>query len=177
MGVCGLYLGRREIGRLHWEQEGGRLRLQASCPCEPGWIYRVVMITDKGELRLGVMLPEAERFMLSRDIPAGQVPYRALIDRTLPGEAHLPGLPLAFSAFIPWTEADGAPGPGVCCADWQDVRYVLYPMEYGKPCALTSYLCLTTVVTHEGREYGVFCQKDQVYLPISDSLRSEPVLR
>ena len=51
MGVCGLYLGRREIGRLHWEQEGGRLRLQASCPCEPGWIYRVVMITDKGSVK------------------------------------------------------------------------------------------------------------------------------
>lgn len=177
MGTCGLYLGRREVGLLHWEEHSDRLQLQASCPCELGQIYRVVLYTDQATHRLGVMLPEGDRFMLRREIPAGQVPQRALIDRTLPGEAHLPGLPLAFSAFVPWPEADGAPGPGVCCADWMDIRYVLFPLEYGKPCALTSYLCLTTVVGHEGREYGVFCQKDQVYLPISDRLRSDPVLR
>ena len=177
MGACGLYLGRREVGRLHWEPAGSRLRLRASCPCEPGWIYRVVVHTDHGEHRLGVMLPEAERFTLSRDIPAGEVPHHALIDRTLPGEAHLPGLPLAFSAFLPWAEADGAPGPGASCADWMDVRYVLFPLEREKPCALAHYLCLTTLLIHEGREYGVFCQKEGAYLPISDSLRNRSVVR
>ena len=112
MGVCGLYLGRREIGRVYWEQEGSRVRLQVSCPCEPGWIYRVVLMTDKGELRLGVMLPEAERFTLSRDIPAGQVPYRALIDRTLPGEAHLPGFRWPFPPLFPGQKLTGLPGRG-----------------------------------------------------------------
>lgn len=177
MGVCGLYLGRREIGRLHWDAESGRLRLRASCPCEPGWIYRVVLYTDKGEHRLGVMLPEAENFTLCRDIPAGEVPTRALIDRTQPGEAHLPGLPLAFSAFSPWAECDGAPGPEVSCADWMDVRYLLFPLERDRPCPLAPYLCLTTVVVHEGKEYGVFCQRGGDYLPVSDNLRNASVLR
>lgn len=177
MGACGLYLGRREVGRLHWEEAGSCLRLRASCPCEPGWIYRVVVYTETEEHRLGVMLPEAERFTLSRDIPAGEVPLCALIDRTLPGEAHLPGLPLAFSAFLPWTEADGAPGPGVSCADWRDTRYVLFPLDRQEPCPLAPYLCLTTVVFHQGREYGVFCQKNDRFLPLSDSLRSPAVVR
>ena len=128
MGTCGLYLGRREVGRLHWEPAGSRLRLRASCPCEPGWIYRVVVHTDHGEHRLGVMLPEAERFTLSRDIPAGEVPHHALIDRTLPGEAHLPGLPLAFPLFPPGQKltalpARGSPAPigweyGMYCFRW-----------------------------------------------------------
>ena len=82
MGACGLKLGRREVGRLHWEETGSCLRLRASCPCEPGWIYRVVVDTETEEHRLGVMLPEAERFTLSRDITAGEVPLCALIDRT-----------------------------------------------------------------------------------------------
>ena len=177
MGTCGLYLGRREVGLLHWEMDGSRLRLQASCPSEPGRIYRVVVYTEKQAHRLGVMLPEGDHFTLRRDIPAGEVPQRALIDRTLPGEAHLPGLPLAFSAFSPWKEADGAPGPGASFADWMDVRYVLFPLEREKPCDRAPYLCLTTVLVHEGREYGVFCQKNDVYLPLSDSLRTEPVIR
>ncbi len=177
MGTCGLYLGRREVGLLHWEEHGDRLQLQASCPCELGQIYRVVLYTDQAAHRLGVMLPEGDRFMLRREIPAGQVPQRALIDRTLPGEAHLPGLPLAFSAFSPWAEVDGAPGPGVSCADWLGIRYVLFPMEQDKPCALAHYLCLTTVLTYAGREYGVFCQKNDTYLPLSDSLRTADVIR
>lgn len=171
MGACALYLGRREVGRLIWERCGERLQLRAACPIEPGWIYRVVLLTDKGEHRLGVMLPEGERFTLNREIPAGEVPHSALIDRTLPGEGHLPGLPLAFSAFSPTGEAPGFSEAGVCAADWMDTRYFLLRLELGKACILAHYLCLTTVLTHEGREYGIFCKKEDTYFPLSDNLR------
>lgn len=177
MGACGLYLGQCEIGRLFWEQHDQRLRLQASCPGEPGWIYRVVLMTEKGEHRLGVMLPEGDLFTLDREIPAGEVPRSAMIDRTLPGEEHLPGLPLAFSAFSPTGEMPGFSEAGVCAADWLDTRYFLFPLELGKACGLAHYLCLTTALYHDGREYGVFCKKEDICLPLSDNLRPRTVVR
>ena len=130
MGKCGLYLGQQELGALHWETDGGKMRLSASCPCKMGLIYRVVIQTDRGLHRLGVMLPEKDQFLLRRELPAGEEPRRAFIDRTLPGEEHLPGLPLAFSAFLPAWEGEGlltactSAGGELKSADWLDVRYL-----------------------------------------------------
>ncbi len=169
MGACGLYLGDRQVGTALWEQTGSRAWLQASCPGEPGWIYRLVLQTDRGEHCLGVMLPEKDRFSLRRAFPAGEVPHRALIDRTLPGESHLPELPLALSAFVPGEE-------GLLSALWDDTRYLLFPLEIGGRCEPASFLCLTTPLTWEGKTYGVFCQKDGQYLPLSDRLRPKSVL-
>ena len=81
MGKCGLYLGQQELGALHWETDGGKMRLFASCPCEMGLIYRVVIQTDRGLRRLGVMLPEKDQFLLRRELPAGEEPRRAFIEQ------------------------------------------------------------------------------------------------
>ena len=177
MGKCGLYLGQQELGALHWETDGGKMRLSASCPCEMGLIYRVVIQTDRGLHRLGVMLPEKDQFLLRRELPAGEEPRRAFIDRSLPGEEHLPGLPLAFSAFSPAWEEDGllmactSAGGELKSADWMDVRYFLFPLELGKRCVYAPFLCITTLLEWKDVQYGIFCKEEGRYLPLSDRLR------
>ena len=74
MGACGLYLGRREVGRLRWTEKDGRLAVNCTCPYEAGVIYRVVLQTEEGLHRLGVMLPEDQSFALRRELPAGWRP-------------------------------------------------------------------------------------------------------
>ncbi len=178
MDACGLYLGEKEIGRLTWTQTDGKLRLRGVCPAEPGLIYRLHVQTERGERRLGVMLPEEGRFVLSREIPAGEVPLSACIDRTLPGEEHLPGLPLALSAFSQIRE-DTLPadcGERVKAAVWKDTRYLLFPLVFGTSCPQAPWLCITTVIDHQGRFYGVFCEKQGQFLPLSDRLRPADVL-
>ncbi len=170
MGACGLFLGAEDIGRVTWQTEGSKLQLQADCPFAPGWIYRLVLQTDRGEHRLGVMLPEEDRFILRRELPAGELPHRALIDRTLPGESHLPGLPLALSAFSE-SRLEGAKS-----ALWQDIEYYLFPLPPGGPCACAPFLCLTTFLEQDKACYGVFCKENGVYAPLSDRLRRETVL-
>ncbi len=181
MGECGLYLGQRKLGCLAWEPAGRQQRLLASCPSEMGLIYRVVLQTDQGLRHLGVMLPENDRFLLRREIPAGEAPVRAFIDRTLPGEAHLPGLPLALSAFSPVEEDEIANAAGALqSACWMDMEYFLFPLRLGTPCALASFLCITTLVEAEGESYGVFCRKGEDFLPLpqpeTDTLRGGNVV-
>ena len=110
MEECGLYLGRQEVGRLRWERRQSRLWLEAICPYVPEQIYRLVVETETGLRPLGVMLPENGLFVLRREIPAGEAPLRAVLDRSRPGESHLPGLPLAASAFSPAAEEEPEDG-------------------------------------------------------------------
>ncbi len=175
MNGCDLYLGEKQIGRATWRQVGDRCLLQAECPCEPGWIYRLVLKTEQGEQRLGVMLPKGERFVLCREMAAGQVPLTAYVDRTLPGETHLPGLPLALSAFQPDKE-EAFCGAELTSAVWMEVKYLLYPLSIGQACAYASCFCLTSVLTDNEQTYGVFCKKDGQYLPLSDKFFSEALL-
>lgn len=178
MGACGLYLGRREVGRLSWENSGGKLRFSASCPAEAGMIYRVILCTESGWQRLGVMLPEDGIFRLNRVFPAESLPRRAFIDRTLPGEAHLPELPLALSAFqrenLPCELAEDH----VLSAAWWDVTcYLLYPFSSGSVCEAAAWLSISTVIDDGKNSWGVFCFRDGSYLPLTDSLRRPAVLQ
>ena len=181
MGACGLYLGRREVGRLCWTEKDGRLAVNCTCPYEAGMIYRVVLQTEEGLHRLGVMLPEDQGFALRRELPAGCLPHAAFVDRTLPGEAHLPGLPLAFSAF----ERDEAEenllqrseNVQILCGDWMDVRYLLFPMPPGGACCGATYFCITTPVKLEGILYGLVCKVQERYVPLSDILRGRDMIR
>ncbi len=181
MGTCGLYLGRREVGKLRWTQKDDRLAVVCSCPYEAGMIYRVVLQTDEGLHRLGVMLPEDQNFTLRRELPAGCLPHAAFVDRTLPGEAHLPGLPLAFSAFErDETEERAlqyAENSNLLCGDWMDVRYLLFPLVPGGACCGAVYFCITTPVMHEDVLYGLVCKSKDRYVPLSDILRRDDMIR
>lgn len=180
MEACGLYLGRREVGRVHWTQNGGRLTVECRCPYEAGMIYRVVLQTDGDVHRLGVMLPEDQNFVLRRELPAGSMPHAAFVDRTLPGEAHLPGLPLAFSAFVEDREEGRSlgcvPDGRLLCGDWMAVRFLLFPLPPGGACCAASLLCITTPVAHNGVLYGVVCRRGERYLPLSDTIRRDGVV-
>ena len=175
METCGLYLGRQEVGRVHWTQTGSRLTVDCRCPYETGMIYRVILQTEGAMHRLGVMLPEDQNFVLRRELPAGSMPHAAFVDRTLPGEAHLPGLPLAFSAFVE-DKAEGrglrdVPDGALLCGDWIDTRYLLFPLPPGGACCAASMFCITTPVAHNGMWYGVVCRQGERYLPLSDRIR------
>lgn len=132
-------------------------------------IYRVVLQTEQGLHRLGVMLPEDQRFTLRRELPAGILPQSAHVDRTMPGEGHLPGLPLAFSAFFPDPEESERLGcgreSGLLWGDWMDTRYLLFPLEPGGGCPAAQLLCISQVLTCGDRAYGLVCQRYGQYLP------------
>lgn len=166
MEECGLYLGRQEVGRLRWERRQSRLWLEASCPYVPEQIYRLVVETETGLRPLGVMLPENGLFVLRREIPAGETPLRAVLDRSRPGESHLPGLPLAASAFSPAAEEEPlllacARAGALESADFLDTHYVRFPLELGGACPFAPYFCLTEVLETDAGCWGVFCRKGE----------------
>lgn len=153
---------------------------ECSCPFEEGLIYRVVLQTDRGLHRLGVMLPEGQRFTLCRELPAGTLPQSAYIDRTLPEERHLPGLPLAFSSFErDERENDAlgcAPNSPLLCGDWMEERYLLLPLPPEGQCCAPQLLCVATLLEYEGRAYGLVRKQGGRYLPPTDRLRTGDVL-
>ena len=169
MEYCGLYLGREKIGDVSCEHVAHGLRVRGECPYAAGWIYRMVIERPQGLQPLGVMMPNGNRFVLEREISGEEVPQRAWIDRTLPGEEHLPELPLAFSAF----EGNAT---GVLSAFWREDAYLLLPLQPGEACAMPHLLCLAQPIIHRERIYGVVCRRGETYLPLSDILRTEPVL-
>ncbi|MBR5390428.1 MAG: hypothetical protein IK141_03885 [Clostridia bacterium] len=174
MEECGLYLGKNEIGRLRWSRSGETTTLFAACPVEKGRIYRVVLLCEGEQLPLGVMLPDGGKFVLKKTLPRTVVPQRALVDRSLPGEGHLPGLPLAYSAFQQ-AEAKGLKVPeaaakGLLCADWIDRRYYLAPFCPGEESAFASYFSLSVLIEGETGGFLAFCEKDGNFEPVFSKL-------
>jgi len=168
MGTCSLYLGSKPWGQLIWEKKEERLLLTARCPREAGWVYRVVLQTDC-LLPLGVMLPEGEDFVLRKTLYTEQLPQGGYIDRMLPGETHLPGLPVSFSAFERNEQ-------GFLCAEWIDTSYMLFPLQLGKSCEMAHLLCIVQPLEHKGEWYGLFCKRGERNIPLSDTLRSDGVI-
>ena len=165
MEVCGCYLGKRQIGTVHWRRERQQLTVQVRCPFEEGFIYRVLLDTGTDMVPLGVMLPRRGQFMLEKQLYLPVTPVNAHIDRTLPGEGHLPGLPLAWSAF---SQAEN----GLLRGSWRDVELLLFAMDTGAQCPWAHLLCLASILEHDGRQYAVLCTKGDRYAPLSDMLRS-----
>ena len=143
MGECGLFLGSRQIGTVRWWESDGKTVLHASCPWERDAIYRLVLNTGREERRLGVMLPKENTFFMQKVLSPAVTPLRGLIDRTLPGEEHLPGLPIPLSAFV---SSKRHPEDGMRCAVWDQTEYLLYPFAFGKACALPQFLFLTQIL-------------------------------
>lgn len=165
METCGCYLGKQQIGTLHWFRDEQQLVLQAACPFEQDFIYRLLLDTGKELIPLGVMMPQESRFVLHKRLPLQLAPVAAYIDRTLPGETHLPGLPLALSAFV---QEDG----GLRRGCWMDTELLLLPLQIGGQCSWIHLLCLASVLEQEGRLYAVLGVKDGLYIPLSDMLRN-----
>lgn len=166
MDSCNLFLGRDRVGELCWEQGRDRTKLFGSCPLEEGWIYRVAIKMESRTEALGVMLPENGRFVIRREILSLEKPQIAFIDRSRPGEAHLPGLPLAFSAFSVDREI-----PGLLSADWMDERFFLYLWQPGTACDCSPFFCLSRIIEAGGRLYGAFRKAKGIFQPIE---REEP---
>ena len=170
MGSCSLYYGDQEYGKVSWQQTKIGLLLAARCRCELGRIYRVVLQTENGLIPLGVMLPEGQEFVLKKEITGTENPVCAFIDRMLPGEKHLPGLPVALSAF-------SDTGQGLLAAQWMEVQYLLFSLEPGKACSGSQFLSIAKPLVLEDKCYGLFCKRNGQYLPYSDSLCDTPVIR
>jgi len=141
-------------------------------------IYRVILCTESGWHRLGVMLPEDGIFRLNRVFPAEHLPHRALIDRTLPEEAHLPELPLALSAFCREDLPEDLPEThSLAAAWWDETCYLLYPFSFGADCQAASWLSISTVISDSRGSWGVFCFREGRYLPLKDILRRSAMLQ
>lgn len=165
MEVCDCYLGRQKIGAVHWQNDGPRLTVQVSCPFEEGVLYRALLYTGLDMIPLGVMLPRQGQFVLQKQLYLQAKPVSVHIDRTLPGECHLQGLPLGLSAFI--QDEDG-----LMHGCWLNTELLLFPLQTGESCLWAHLLCLASIVEQEGKLYAVLCAKEDRYVPLSDMLRS-----
>ena len=167
MEHCALILGKTAVGELSWTREGSLMALRARCPAETGWIYRVVICRGAETLPLGVMLPREGSFVLEKRLRAALPPESAFVDRTRPGESHLPGLPVALSAFSPEKG-------GVRRAWWREEEYALCPLVWGGECPLAAcFSVLRPVETAEGW-YALLTLRDgQPLPPQRDSFRTE----
>lgn len=170
METCSLYYGAKECGKVSWNATDTGILVEARCPCELGMIYRILLQTEVSLIPLGVMLPEGQEFVLKKQIFGQEMPLCAFIDRTLPGEQHLPGLPVALSAF-------SDVGAGLLLAQWMDVQYLLFSLEPGKQCSAAQFLSIATPLLWENRWYGLFCKRNGQYQPYSDRLCKGAVVR
>ena len=159
METCGLYYGDQEYGKVSWYATETELVVEAKCPCELGMIYRVLLQTENTLIPLGVMLPKGQKFSIRKVILCKETPLCAFIDRTLPGEQHLPGLPVALSAF-------SEVGKGLLQAQWMDVQYFLFLLEPGKSCSAAMFLSIATPMIWENKCYGLFCKRNGEYQPV-----------
>ena len=169
MEACGCYLGKQQIGTVHWKREGRQLTLQVRCPFEDGFIYRAMMYTGLDMIPLGVMLPQQGQFVLEKQLFLQTVPVSVHIDRTLPGEYHLPGLPLALSAFLKGED-------GLLRGSWLDTEFLLFPLQAGAECPWAHLLCLASAIEREGRQYAVLCTEKGDCIPLSDMLRKDGMI-
>ncbi len=166
MGRCGLILGRETVGELCWTREGSLLRLTARCPAAEGWIYRAVACRGTEMLPLGVMLPREGSFFAEKRLRAGEEPDSAFVDRTRPGESHLPGLPVALSAFSPEEN-------GLRRAWRREREYVLCTLPWGGECPLAAYFSILRPVEQAGQWYAVLEKEGgQPLPPERDSFRA-----
>jgi len=162
---CPLLLGDRVIGAVRWRREGGRLALDAVCPMEPGYIYRVELTFPQTRRLLGVMLPENGRFRLRKSLAAADEPLSARVLRALPGEDRAPPLPFAFSRLAPRETADLVRDPlflaaapaRVPAAEENGRRWLALPFRLGAETALAPFLCVCAVLERGDACYAVFC--------------------
>ena len=167
METCSLYYGDRECGKVSWKTTETGIFVEVRCPCELGMIYRVLLQTESLLIPLGVMLPEGQEFILKKQLSSKEAPLCAYIDRTFPGESHLPGLPVAFSAF-------SVTGKDLLQAHWMDVQYLLFSLEPGKNCAGAQFLSISTPLFWENQWYGLFCKRNGEYQPVQTVFAKSP---
>ncbi|MEA5038793.1 MAG: hypothetical protein VB086_03030 [Clostridiaceae bacterium] len=165
MGECPLTLGERVIGKARWLREGGYLALEASCPMEPGYIYRLELCFQQETKMLGVMLPESGRFRLRKRVPARDEPISARVLRALPGEQPVWPLPFAFSRLTP-TEAAALVrdplflercSPRLLAAQEGGLHWVALPLEIGAETPLAPFLTAAAPVETQGKTWALFC--------------------
>lgn len=162
---CPLLLGERTVGTVRWQREGAYLALEAACPMEPGFIYRLELRFPQESRILGVMLPENGQFRLRKHVSALDEPLSARILRALPGEEAVWPLPFAFSRLVP-TEAAALVrdplflercGPQPLAAQEDGLRWLALPLEIGRETPLAPFLTAATPIERQGKNWALFC--------------------
>ena len=178
MGQCGLFLNGREVGRVDWHTENGRVLVQARCPFEERYIYRVCIRGESGDaLKLGVMAPQNGSFVVCRSIPQysagplrerGAAGLRAEIVRTLPGQELKGPFPFSLCALEQMPADCGEhwelllrqcaqKACGLRYKKWGDTEYLVFPLQEGREMAFAPFFCLVTPIALEGEMCGVLC--------------------
>lgn len=65
-----VYLGKSAAGKVQLRRDGLYVRVTCRCQADPGQIFRLYAVTDRGRENLGVLVPEADGLLLDRKIPA-----------------------------------------------------------------------------------------------------------
>ncbi len=151
-------------GKVRLFDIGSRVRVEASCPFEDGYIYRVVLRGSGASLPLGVMTPQNDAFVLRRELHAARLPageLRAEIDRRLPGQAEPETrLPFAFSDLRPLKEEEPSLDPFIAdlfrrahgmVADCGGTAYLVHPWEIGEALETSPLFCFLSFFRHGGR--------------------------
>lgn len=176
MSDCPLFLDDREIGRLRWSKEGGNMVIWAGCPFEDGYIYRVYVGygREPAKLYIGVMMPERNRFVISKKLPFVKCRFledredvSAFIERRRPGEEErTPPLPFGFSRLSAIKSGSTGCGDFIenmfasCGGLWalhEGKSYFVAPWEPGSELKISSFFCLLTFFRHQERGYMALC--------------------
>ncbi|MBE6994696.1 MAG: hypothetical protein E7423_08670 [Ruminococcaceae bacterium] len=141
-----LLLHGRETGVLRLAQG----QLHASCPFEEGYIYRVTLLRGAETIRLGVMVPQDGRFVLTKRIRGLESLENcsALIDRRLPGQtsedAILPGAePIDRLDLDEELKACFLRAGGLCCERGDDI-ILFFRWRPGQELIPAQYFALLT---------------------------------
>lgn len=175
MSDCPLFLDDREIGRLRWSREENSMVIWAGCPFEDGYIYRVYAGCgqEPSKLYIGVMMPERNRFVISKRLPASKCRFleerddvSAFIEKRRPGEEErTPPLPFGFSRLSAIKKGstgwdyieDIFSSCGGLYALHEGKGYFVAPWEPGNELKISPFFCLLTFFRHQDKGYMVLC--------------------
>ena len=150
--------------------------LEASCPIDGRYIYRLELVSDSRRLPVGVMMPRENSFVLKKQNLPPDSWLCGEILRSLPGESICPPLPFALSHGEAVRDCEFCADALLqqCLRQTRDAktamhageRYVYFPFVQGQDDPMAPFFFCLTCFYRKGTAYAAFKLKNDIPCPI-----------
>ncbi len=159
MDTCPVCYDNTPIGMLTMQREGGWIRAEIVCEKHGQGIYRAFLRCQRGEVPLGVLEPDGEKFRLCRRVNAREIESRGGVTGAM--------VRLSYSFRENWRQADGnffhrghfgqTAWEGAMWRQEGERRLLAIPWNTGQVFPLVKLFCFARIFPVCGRCCVVFC--------------------
>ena len=155
-----LYRGEERWGEVSVRREGLYLRFGAVCPPAGKGVWRLFLQGEKGELPLGVLVPEGGQLRLCRRLSCQEAESVGAFCRGEIRTGKMGGWESLPGGTLPrWQEQLGK-RDGLLWRREGRLQYLAAPFSPEKPFPLEELFCLATVSTVEGKQCVIYAFDD-----------------